>query len=336
LGTPRPQPLSAARSRALFVRRYPHGHRAEKGHAAMNTRIRLSLLVFFLSFLSCTKDASAHPKGPNARYVVSVEDESGRELPTFHYAGQTFVMGRFGERYNVRVENHTGRRVEAVVTVDGRDVVSGSVGDFVHERGYLIDAYDQVLIEGFRQNWSEVAAFRFTNPGNSYSARMGTPENVGVIGVAVFPERIREVVARTPVRPQKIAPAAPAESRDDRARAPSAARSSGAASGLGTMSGADSERKREAAAPMPSASTDNLGTAYGESVASSVTETAFERANRGRPAEIIALRYDDHDGLVARGIAVDPPAPRAFRGPDAFPRNHRFAPPPPQPQPMWD
>lgn len=47
---------------------------------------------------------------------------------------------------------------------------------------------------------------------------------------------------------------------------------------------------------------------------------------------LIALRYDDRDGLIARGIAVDPPAPRHVRGPGAFPRKRRFAPPPP----VWD
>jgi hypothetical protein len=298
----------------------------------MDARIRLAFVCFFACFGSAS-GAFAHPRGPNARYVVSVEDEAGRELPTFHQAGQTFVLGRFGERYNIRVENHTARRVEAVVSVDGRDVVSGGVGDFVRERGYLIGAYDQLVIEGFRQNWNEVAAFRFTSPKGSYSARMGTPENVGVIGVAVFPERQREVIVRQPIRPRPSMPAR----RDDAARrqsAPRAKAESSAAGGLSSSAGADRERKSAAAEPSaaPMESTDNLGTAYGESVSSSVQEAAFERADRMRPSEIIALRYDDHEGLIARGIAVDPPAPRPQCGPQAFPRNTRFAPPPP----MWD
>jgi hypothetical protein len=304
----------------------------------MDAQARLALVCFLTCFGSAA-GASAHPRGPNAPYVVSVQDESGRELPTFHHAGQAFVLGRFGERYDVRVENHTGRRVEAVVSVDGRDVVSGGMGDFVHERGYLIDAHDQVVIEGFRQSWEQVAAFRFTSPKDSYSARMGTPQNVGVIGVAVFPERQREAIAHPLTAPRASMPArrdAPAQ--DQSAPRAKAERASAAASGLSSVSGADSERK--SAAPEPSAaaarpSTDNLGTVYGESVASAVHEAAFERADRTRPSEVIALRYDDHDGLLARGIAVDPPAVREQRpqcGPQAFPRSGRFAPPPP----MWD
>ena len=78
-------------------------------------------------------------------------------------------------------------------------MISGQVGDYSKQRGYVIDAYDSVLIEGFRRSMNTVAAFRFTNPGDSYSSRRGTPQHVGVIGVAVFKERAR----RNYIRKQK-------------------------------------------------------------------------------------------------------------------------------------
>src|SRR5689334_3727728 len=127
------------------------------------------VLGVFLAVLGCSgpSPVAAHPRGSSAAYVVTLEDESGNELPTFHQGSQTFVLGRYGDRYNIRVRNQTGQRIEAVVTVDGRDVVSGHVGDYVGERGYLVNAYDELVIEGFRQSWESVAAFRFTSPGNS-------------------------------------------------------------------------------------------------------------------------------------------------------------------------
>jgi len=312
----------------------------------------LHLLAVMVACLSCTQDAAAHPRGPGAPYVVTVEDEHGRELRTFHHDGQTFVLGQYGDRYTIRVQNHTARRVEAVISVDGRDVVSGRIGDFVRERGYLVDAYDDVVIEGFRQTTSAVAAFRFTSPQGSYSAQMGTPENVGVIGVAIFPERVRPVPLRT--RPQHLAPPRP---RPESSYMPNTYRRSASAeqkskSGLGTSTPASapapsaysdargagesesSTRADRAAgsgyAPAPAESRDNLGTEYGESLSSAVEERPFERERSTRPAAVIALRYDDRDGLLARGIEVDP-VYRAQRpppcGPDAFPGN-RFAPPP--------
>jgi hypothetical protein len=296
----------------------------------------------FLAILGCSKDAIAHPRSANAAYVVTLEDESGRELPTFHHAGQTFVLGQYGDRYNIRVRNQTGRRIEAVVTVDGRDVVSGSVGDFVGERGYLVNAYGELLIEGFRQNWDAVAAFRFTSPGNSYSARMGTPQNVGVIGVAVFPEREQYVH-----RPQPVAPYyGPRRLRDDeyQGRLGSGSSASAEASNPAPASAAPrAERKssapsargqadamyEEAPSARSRAPRDNLGTEYGESVSSSAYETSFVRADSTRPSSLITLRYDDRAGLQARGVLLrEPPHVAHSCGPQAFPHN-RFAPPPP-------
>ena len=301
---------------------------------------RLPILAFLLTCFGFLTLACAHSCA-HGGYRVSVQDDAGRELRTFPYGSQTFVLGAYGERYNIRVENRTGRRVEAVVTVDGRDVVSGRVGDFVGERGYIIDPYDQVVIEGFRQNYDQVAAFRFVTPGQSYSSRMGTPQNVGVIGVAIFPERWRE-----PIRPQRIAPpraaARPSDSRfkskdESRAEASSApARDDDPIAGLQGFEAESARKGRGAPASeyyAPAPSTDNLGTEYGETVTNSVREVAFQRADRTRPSAVLALRYDDRQGLISRGIAIDPPYRPydrySYSSPNAFPQNRRFAPPPP-------
>jgi len=290
---------------------------------------KISWLLLFLTCFSALP-ASAHPHGPDAPYVVTLLDDAGHELRTFHHGGNTFVLGRFGERYAIRVENHTGRRVEAIVTVDGRDVVSGRIGDFVNERGYLIDAHDEVSIDGFRQSLDAVAAFRFSRPEASYSARMGTPQNVGVVGVAIFPERVHETIVRRPP-PTRIAPQ-PSRREGSSAGAPAAPHAKAdAPAALDSLS--SSAESRASAEPM-ARDKDNLGTEYGETLSSSVQELPFERASRTRPAEVIALRYDDRDGLIARGIAVDPPHPVPVCGPQPFPRNGRFAPPPPPA--AWD
>ena len=76
-----------------------------------------------------------------------------------------------------------------------------------------------------------------------------------------------------------------------------------------------------------------LGTQYGEAQDSRVVETTFTRASSS-PLLVTELRYDDHAGLVARGIPVDPPRdPRAAENDlrdraQAFPEPG-FAQPPP-------
>jgi hypothetical protein len=236
-----------------------------------------------------------------------VDDSSGRALPVFRHHGTTFVWGNAGERFSVRIENPTAERVEAVLSVDGRDAVSGEVADFAEQRGYVIAPFSSLVVEGFRSSLEEVRAFRFTRPDQSYSARRGTPENVGVIGVAFFKERRRAPIAIKP-RPRSHTKDAP------EASAPEASRS----------------RDSEATAS-PRSSTDNLGTAYGERRTSLVTEVAFEREHPTRPAFTTTVRYDDRSGLVARGIDVSAFDRRVVsrpRNPQAFPVS-RFAEPPP-------
>lgn len=244
----------------------------------------------------------------SASYSVQLTDEWGRPLPTYHHAGSAWVEGTWNQRYNVVVHNRSPERVEVVVTVDGRDVLTGELGDYQRQRGYVIDPYGSVTIDGFRTSLSDVAAFRFTDPGDSYSARMGSPQHLGVIGVAVF----REVA---PPPPPPVAVWGPAEDRagggereEARAAEPSA-----------PMGGAD--------APAPAQKQSNIGTRFGEQRYSPVTQTEFRRAS-DQPTTVMAVYYDDRAGLTQRGIIPSyqsPPPP----APDPFPHSPRFAPPPP-------
>jgi hypothetical protein len=268
-------------------------------------------------------------------YGVSLVGLDGAVLPTFVQAGTTYVLGEPGERYNIRVQNPTAERIEVVVTVDGRDAISGDVGDYVARRGYLIEPWGSLLVEGFRRSLDEVAAFRFTGRGGSYSARRGTPQHVGVIGVAVFPEKPRPPA---PVRPRRRyqpeseyhAPA-PAPRATDGGR-PSAPTARSAASEPYRDDAAPSKRKSESANARGSgAGPSNIGTEYGERESSSVVEVAFERRSPTHPAVVLRLRYDDYDGLTARGIDLSSLdyAYRYDAEPQPFPYSQsRFAPPP--------
>lgn len=120
--------------------------------------------------------------------TVRVVDDNGSPLPTFSAGGRSYVMGNDGQRYSIRIENQTGARFEAVATVDGLDVIDGQPGAF-EKRGYLVQPWSTVEIDGFRRSEEEVAAFRFGRVRDSYAAKRGSDRNVGVIGVAVFQER---------------------------------------------------------------------------------------------------------------------------------------------------
>jgi hypothetical protein len=263
--------------------------------AAVIAALAVLLVVAVAGARDPVSVASKRPWRPQPAFSARIEDGMGRSLRTFMHGGDTFVLGEPGERFVITVNNPTAQRVEAVISVDGRDAITGQVASLSRSRGYVIPAHGTVRIDGFRQSLDHVAAFRFTSPGSSYSARMGTPQNVGVIGVAFFPERAsrpQEIARRDRMRPATKRPAKP---------------SAGASRGRGE---ADS----------------NLGVGWGETRQSQVMEVRFERMSSS-PARVITLRYDDQDGLEARGIDVFPsPRPVVVR-PRPFP-DARFAPPP--------
>ncbi|MBN2496245.1 MAG: hypothetical protein JXR96_16755 [Deltaproteobacteria bacterium] len=233
----------------------------------------------------------------------------GSPLATYHHYGHDYVEGRYGDRYAIRIHNRTWRRVEAIVSVDGRDAIDGRSSS-LSKRGYVVPPYSYIDVDGFRLNNYEVAAFRFTSVPDSYTARMGTAWKVGIVGVAFFPERVRR--PRPPLVRRRGAPGDWYTADEERA-----------------MGGASRESAK--AAPY---SHHNLGTQFGERRASPVSETSFTRENWSRPEARLSLRYDDRQGLCNLGIGAfcyptypPPPPPPPYYPP---PRDYA------QPPPGWE
>jgi hypothetical protein len=277
--------------------------------------MRVTTLLVLATVLGCTfpEATPAREDSPAARGSWSFEliDDSGQALPTFFHRDRSYVLGAAGKRYRVRVRNQSGRRAEVVVSVDGRDVIDGGPSA-LEKRGYLVEPYGQVVIDGYRLSEDAVAAFRFGTVSRSYAALEGDARDVGVIGVAVFPERrMRAVPLREASPPER---SAKAESMQDSGRPASAPPSPSA-------SGATAEARRP-----------GLGTSFGEEHDSHVQHVAFLRAS-SRPEVTLSLRYDDRAGLLAAGVNVDgnrcdPNDAQLRRNADPFRRDASYAPPP--------
>jgi hypothetical protein len=252
---------------------------------------------------------------PAAVPRIELVDEGAQALPAFDQAGRRYVLGQMGQRYQVRIVNPTASRVEAVVSVDGLDAVDGRPAN-LNKRGYIVPAYGDVTIDGFRTSLDTVAAFRFSSVRDSYAARTHHARNVGVVGVAFFGERPPPVVHYEPPPLGRAAPTPPAEDAEQAPPSPSPATA-----------------PSKSAGGAASASRPGLGTQFGETRESRVVETSFVRASPS-PMTLSELRYDDRDGLLSRGIAIDPPVrdPRDAENElrdtaQAFPQS-RFAQPP--------
>ena len=69
----------------------------------------------------------------------------GAPARTYMHGGETYVLGQLGSHYTLRISNHTGRRVETVVSVDGRDAIDGKPADWRSKRGYLVRPVPRAL-----------------------------------------------------------------------------------------------------------------------------------------------------------------------------------------------
>jgi hypothetical protein len=209
---------------------------------------------------------------------VNVIDRSdGRRLAVHWHEGRAYVVGRPGNEYQLTLRNRQGAELLAVMSVDGINVVTGETAH-PQQSGYVLGPWGGVDVKGWRKNLSRTAAFYFTELGDTYAARTGRPEQVGVIGVALF-RKMAEL-------PQPISQIAPAPAARAEARA-----------------AADAAKSAE-----------TLGTGHGRSEVSQARRVEFERAT-AHPAEVIAIHYDSYRNLVSMGVIREAPRnPRPFPG----------------------
>jgi hypothetical protein len=233
----------------------------------------------------------------------------GQPAPRFNHGDEHYVLGRHGARYTLRVLNRSDRRIEAVVTVDGLDVVDGKRGD-LGKRGYLVPAWGSIDIDGWRLSEHQAAAFRFSTVADSYAARSGAARNVGVIGAAIFPERYiappRPIARPRPVPYDLRAGRGSGMDRNAAAMDESAADAPmmNSVPADGAVQRRQSERSTSAAAPAKRR--PGLGTEFGEAMHSQVHEVEFVRDRPHAPAQLLGVRYDDRAGLVAMGVELEP------------------------------
>lgn len=272
--------------------------------------------------------------------LVEVNDSLS---PTREYVhqGKSYVEGIDGSRYALRVKNLTGARIEVVPSVDGLDVQSGEDAAF-SRRGLVINAHGSYDFEGYRLDMNGVATFRFGGVGGSYAAQMGKPRNIGVIGLALFEEKV------VPPPPPPVHYAPPANFGPPPTGAPGFGPpipgSPPAPQPMSMLGGAPPPPPMSAPMPAPSASGErarapapsapkaapapqSLGTAFGERREAKIHSTSFDRATSS-PAAVLSFRYEHREALRALGIPLDDLATRETANP--FPAEPGpFARPPP-------
>jgi len=297
-----------------------------------------------------------------SKIEVRIEDPNGTPLAGVRHEGDLYIAGKRNSRYQIRVRNKTGKRILIVTTVDGRNVQTGKPGGD-EDSGHVLEAYQTWVYKGWRTSSDEVAAFRFGKKRRAYSSQMGTPENVGVIGIAVFEEKELEPIIRTvrevvpmpypypypvPVRPWRPWDDRPwrplpyweVTTTDTTFETPGSRRSFGS-SGMtysSTLSCGGEASSQFSVSVEPTshvqqdAGVQHLGTEFGEQLSSSVSSTTFNRASDA-PCEVWTIYYDSMEALRQKGIMVGRPSQRHKRAPQAFPKRPEWDGPYCQPPP---
>lgn len=291
-----------------------------KMRPSMSRRSFVSIAASFAAAVSIWPSA-ANALGSTIDVSV-VDRDSGAVLETYGHRGRSYAAGRPGARYAIRITNRTSARVLAVMSVDGVNIVSGQTADW-QQGGYVLAPWQSYDIAGWRKSNQEVAAFEFTALPDSYAARTGRPDDVGVIGVAVFNERMQ---------PDSYAP--PIARRYDGARGESSA----GEAAREAPSSKDSAEPRASADAMAKSigpepadrleRAERLGTGHGARERSYASSTGFVRAT-SRPVEVVSIQYDRWENLVRVGVIPQYGLsdPRPF--PRSPPRQAGFVPDPP-------
>ena len=212
--------------------------------------------------------------------VSLVDRESGSVLATHYFKGDYWVAGKPGARYAFVIRNRLSERLLVVAAVDGVDVISGDTAAW-DQAGYELAPGQGYETAGWRKSDSEIAAFEFKAAPDANATRTGRAANLGIIGVALFRERA----------PMRL------ESQAESPVPPTADKS--AADALDRAVGIDESMAK-------------LGTEHGRREHSEVEPAEFERLQE-HPDEIIRIRYDSRQNLLALGVIAqaryvpDPP-----------------------------
>jgi hypothetical protein len=161
------------------------------------------LVTVMIAVQIVAASAPAHPHGKSClEGTVSIEivSESGNAFPVIphrdSWKGGTHVIKQYleamrGENYGIVIHNMTAERTGVVISVDGRNIISGKRSGLKNtEAMYIVSGHGYGKYDGWRTASDRVHKFYFTDMADSYAMRtFGDSTAMGVIAVAVYREK---------------------------------------------------------------------------------------------------------------------------------------------------
>lgn len=98
------------------------------------------------------------------------------------------------EWYRIRIKNGTDRRIDLVIAVDGRNILTGKKSYLTsRESMYVLNPHKSSEYDGWRTGSDQINMFYFTGMSDSYAAARNDVSAIGVIAVAVYPEHVQRI-----------------------------------------------------------------------------------------------------------------------------------------------
>ena len=262
---------------------------------------RRGMLVAGLLILAAEAHAAAD-RGFGLSVIVR-----GSELPELRGNGAIYVEAMRNVPYALRIANPFPYRVAVALSVDGLNTIDAKHTDSWGARKWVLEPYETATIPGWQVSGSDAREFFFTGERNSYAARLGKAENLGVIEAAFYRERapIPSPTYVSPPQPSPSAAPAPAAPRDGLA---------------GGVEGGVVTPLQALAAPAPRAASETPAKSRADSLSDEYAATGIGDRRRHevfdvsldlerRPAATIRLRYEFRPQLVRLGLLPRNPDP---------------------------
>jgi hypothetical protein len=249
----------------------------------------------------------------------------GKPVREYQHEGRLFLEGRKGTDFTLRIKNLTRQRILAVLSIDGLSILTGQAAS-VKDAGYVVDPLGTLSIPGWSLNNSEVARFFFHKAAESYAAAQGVPQNVGVIGCAIFKEKPCTLYGTT------ITYSNPGSCPNGTAKGPEFSTyytswmvNASNTGGVDVNCCCDAAPASQAHDPVGHVeAASEIGTGFGKRQDFSVMEVTFDRESQN-PNEVLEIVYDTRQGLEKRGVNLNW-KPTVVR-PTPFPGDRHCKPP---------
>lgn len=253
-----------------------------------------------------TEETTARPVAEVNGFSVDVLID-GRPATEYAARGRRYIEALERAEYELRIHNPTGSRVAVALAVDGMNTIDARHTGAWEARKWVIEPYGTIHVRGWQMSANNARRFYFTTERDSYGAKIGQTQNLGVISAVFFRERRPvSITGVTPGGREERPPLMRKESRggtDSNAPAESSGANRDAA-------------KSRSSVPYPAPDDESAATGIGRNIQNGVTWVKMDLDQR--PVAEVTIRYEYREALVRLGIL-----PRGYSRPDVLNRRER-------------